>query len=143
MIYRSSWLALIILLLLVGCSRPDSEAEQALNALILLARSQEAFYVEHGKFTDQLADLKIEWLNLKQTTPNYSYQISLLEGKTNRGVVTLGISPKSDKLIAIVHKLSDSGQFTTILCRGNREIPPIVDPTDCPSGFNPIGVQKK
>ncbi len=138
---RSSWLALI--LLLVGCSGTDAEAEQALNALVLLSRSQEAFYVEHGKFTDQLADLKIEWLNLKQTTPNYNYQISLLEGKTNRGVVTLGISPKSDKLIAIVHRSADSGQFTTTLCRGNRDIPAIVEPTSCPKGFNPIGLAPK
>lgn len=136
MTYLSSLLALI--LLVVGCSTDNWEAEQALNAIILLSRSQEAFYVEHGKFTDRLEDLKVEWLNLKQTTPNYSYQIRFLAGETNSGVVTLGLNSKSEKLIAIVHKSSDPAQFTTTLCRGKKDLPPIVNPVACPPGFSPI-----
>ncbi len=126
---------LVLALLLGGCSSSNPEAEKAKDAVILLSRSQQAFYVEHGKFTDRLADLKIEWLNLSATTPNYRYTVQLIPGQKYAGVLILGTRGNSEKLLGVVTKDPDRSDFATIVCRGSGEIPPLLNATACPPGF--------
>jgi|GEM_PF-5990088 hypothetical protein len=126
---------LVLALLLAGCSVSNPEADRAKDAVILLSRSQQAFYVEHGKFTDRLADLKIEWLDLSATTPNYRYTAQLIPGQKYAGVLILGTRGKSEKLLGVVIKDPNRSDFSTIVCRGSGEIPPLPSATTCPPGF--------
>lgn len=121
-------------LLLAGCGGKNPEPEQALNGVTLLSRSQEAFYVEQGRFTDRLEDLKIDWLPLKETTPNYRYQFRLWNAQNTTGVITLASSSKSDHLLAIVSKAPGS-PINKILCRGKTKPPEVINPDYCPPGF--------
>ncbi len=134
---------LIVLgLVLAGCTTGDREAEEALNSVILISRSQEAFYVEHGKFTNAMSDLKVEWLNLKERTPNYTYELSLFQEKDSRGVVVMGLNNKKEKFVALVNKSPDQSQFNKIFCRGRTNPPLVFTSTNCPPGFTVVSEQK-
>ncbi len=126
-------------LLLWGCAGKNPEAERARDAIILLCRSQEAFYVEQGRFTDRLDELKIDWLNLKETTPNYRYQLYLLNSQNTIGIVTIGTNSKADNLVGIVTKLPNN-EINTILCGGRTAPPEVVSSANCPPGFTLISV---
>ncbi|MFN3360944.1 MAG: type IV pilin-like G/H family protein [Pseudanabaenaceae cyanobacterium] len=130
--------------MLLSCSARDEETERAREAVTLICRSQVAFYVEKGRLTDRLSELRIEWLNLSQTTPHYTYSIQLLPLGSPQTAVTLAVD-KRDRLhfMGIVRKQQEGHQFQTIICQG-KTLPSRVEEfsahstaprPDCPAGL--------
>lgn len=118
----------IFCLILAGCNRPDPQVEKAREAVIILARSQQAYYVEQGQFTDQLNALSIDWLKLQETTPKYAYAMNLVSDKKNLvGVEVFGVGLRGRRTgffgLVWIDKEAKNFPFETILCQGNKPLP--------------------
>jgi type IV pilus assembly protein PilA len=126
----------------------QSEAKQYVGTIV---RGEQAYFLEHDKFTNNLADLPLPLLPLSTENRNYIYTLKLLPGK-QQSLVMVQATSNSRALksyTGAARSIEKAGEKTSegIVCATSTAsmiVPPFElparssDPLECPATTEPV-----